>query len=329
MGVLTAPVWACAIGTVRDAGFQGDRNVHRMCIIANTDDASAQEMYDRLATWLRDSGEEMNIDLFRVNADDPGVLWSSFGIPSAPPSLPVVALVGLSPATRMPFIIDYWEPGPSDEDLATLESSPVRDRIKEEVVDAWAVLLYSPGKASDENASQAALDAVSAKWSLEQPQGVTIIRLDRNDPRERLLCAFTGIEPSGPDWAAVVFGRGKLMAPPLLGDDINENNLNRLIEGLTVPCTCLQDQTALGFDIPMTWDDTLDTMVAALAPPIGYVEIPIEEQLAALEAEVPDEEGRMLYATLISLATVAAAAVCATGFMIWRGTRRSDLPGAE
>ena len=33
--------WPCAVGSVRDAAFQGERNVHRLCVIANADDAQA------------------------------------------------------------------------------------------------------------------------------------------------------------------------------------------------------------------------------------------------------------------------------------------------
>ena len=325
MGIVAIPVWACSTGSVRDAAFQGDRDIHRLCVIAITGDELATQIYARLETWLDSFDNGLNIQLERINADDPALLWPSLGIPSAPPSMPVVALVGVSPATRYPFVIDHWEPEPSNEDLATLETSPAREAIQHNVTNSWAVLLYSAGSGSDGRDLQGKLDTVVEKWNEKQPLELKCVNLDRTDPRERLLCALTGITPTGPDWAGVVFGRGKLMAPPLVGAEIDEANLTNLVEGLAVPCTCLQDSTSLGLDIPMPWDNSLDSTAISIGPILGFAEIPIEKRLEVLQNDVEDEGSTMLYLALIPLLALAAAAVGTTViFILRRGASRIE-----
>lgn len=328
MGIAAVPVWACVDGSVRDAAFQAERDIHRLCVIANTDDPSAADIYARLETWLERFGDELNITLERINADDPGLLWPSLGIPSAPPNMPVVALVGLSPATRHPFVIDHWEPEPTDQDLAVLQTSPAREAIERNVANSWAVLLHSTAVGSDGQSLQGTLDAIIEEWNDKQPSALKSVRLDREDPRERLLCSFIGVTSTGPDWVGVVYGRGKLMAPPLIGAEINQSNLRKLVEGLAMPCTCLQDPTSRGLDIPMQWDDSLDVLAIATGPIPGYVEIPIEERLQVLEDDVLDESYYTLYLALIPLALISAAAIGATALILLRrGTARGEHVG--
>lgn len=325
LGGGASAAWACNTGTVRDAAFQNKRGIHRLCLFAHANDPSADETFKRLQTWVDAEGRDVNIALERVNADDPAIEWEKYAIPSAPPSLPVVALIGEFPSPRRMFVIDYWEPGPTDADLAVLLNSPARDRIMETVVKSWAVILYSPDPEREDGATQSVLDAVAKRWAVDQPPGVTIVRIDRTDPRERTLRAFAGIERSEPDWVGVVFGRGKLMAPPLRGDRITEANLNELLEGLAVPCTCLQESITLGLDIPMKWDSKLDAMIASAGPPQGYVETTLDDQIGALQAQVPDEDRHVLASVVIPLGAAACVALAVVAFTVWRSRRRNAI----
>lgn len=323
-----SPVWACDSGTVRDAAFYDRRDVHRLCVIGAREDASAADAHDRLDTWLQTQGKDLNLDIERVNADDDGVHWAKYGIPTVPPRLPVVALVGeFSPGRS--FVIDHWEPAPTEDDLAVLLASPARARLTSAILESWAVILYSPGADEDSRALQAVFDAVEKRWAVEQAPGVSVVRFDRADPRERLLCNFIGIEPSGPDWAGVVFGRGKLLAPPLQGEEISEDHLNQLFQGLAVPCTCLQESLTLGLDIPMAWHEGLDAKVTSLAPPQGYMEMtigdvpPMTRIEAELEAQIPDEEQGVLASALVPLAGAGCLAIAAMLLVWWRVRRRN------
>ena len=127
---------ACFDLTVRDAAFGEPRDVHLLGVIAAADDPAGVEIYLRLEKWLSESGQELNIELQRVDAHDPDVPWMDYGIPSAPPALPVVVLAGRGSTflARPNFLVDHWEPGPGDEELEVLRSSPARKEICSELV---------------------------------------------------------------------------------------------------------------------------------------------------------------------------------------------------
>ena len=280
LGGLFAPAaWACEDATVRDAAFTESRDVHRLCVMAGADDPAGQELYDRLDAWFKTSGTNLNVELVRVDADDPAVRWEEYGIPSAPPSLPVTVLAGSRYIERRRFFIDYWEPGPTPENLERMSASPARDAIREEVVRGLAVLLYFPGTDGDAGSAEPVLDAVVKHWSAEVPLGLSVVRADRSDDSERLLVSFTGVKEQGPDWVAVVFGRGKLM-PFLEGAEITEAGLNELITPLVEECTCLRPPSGLGVDIPMRWDDSDDSAVARLRPSGEGVDGLLDDPLA-------------------------------------------------
>ncbi|NIA12573.1 MAG: hypothetical protein GWP08_00740 [Nitrospiraceae bacterium] len=321
-GVCALPGDACDSGTVRDAAFLAKRDIHRLCVIVNEGDDEGVALEQRLEKWLEGPAKDLNASLVKVKANAPNVPWADFGLPGPPPSVPVVAMMGEFPSSPRPFLIDYWEPGPSDADLANVLDSPVRQALKQAILDYWAVVLFSPSEGNDAAMTQAMLDAVTERWAKQQPPGVTVVRFDRSAPEERMLTKFIGIRPDTGDWAGVVFGRGKLMAPPLRGEDVTEDNLNNLIERLAVPCTCLQESTTYGLDIPMTWEESLDSKVVALLPPGGYTEMTVGERVAALEtqleAEIADEDQRILAVALIPLILVGLGAAVAVGIALWR-----------
>lgn len=280
---------ACERGTVWDAAFHAKRDMHRLCIFANESDEQAAEIQERLARWMESDGKNMNIRLERVNADDPAADWKSYGIPSAPPKLPAVALIGEFPRPKRAFVIDHWEPAPADEELAVLRTSPVREAAASAAVDNWAVILYSASSGGASEAHDTAVANVVKSWNETRPPGVELIRFDRNDPRERILCRFAGITTATPDWVGVVFARGKLMAPPLYGDEITEAAVNELLERLPVPCTCLQDSLTYGLDMPIDWAPALDVKLAAAAPVQEYFEQALPGSVQAIGSSLPNQ----------------------------------------
>ncbi|MFH1741968.1 MAG: hypothetical protein ABIH23_23440 [bacterium] len=261
--LLAPDLQACGNLTVRDAAFQQPRDIHRLCVIDEKDGAEGQRIYDRIDAWLKTSGAGLNIELYRESIDDPKVQWDKYGIPSAPPSAPVVVLAGYHRWENRRFFIHYWEPGPSLEELESLRTSPARETIRNETPRKLAMIVYVPGTVGDSSAMEDLLSRVAVSWSKEESLGVSVIRLDRLDKREQLLYSFMGIEESGPDWVAIAFGRGKI-TPPLQGDAITESDLNARLDLLVGDCTCLQSPSGLGVDIPMVWDETFDSQVIAL-----------------------------------------------------------------
>lgn len=256
---------ACFDLTVRDAAFGQPRDMHLLGVMAAADDPAGEKIYLRLEQWLNDSGQDLNIELNRVDTDDPDTPWEDYGIPSAPPVLPVVVLAGSGSASlrRPNFVVDHWEPGPKNEALEVLKSSPARESIRGEVGHRLAVLVYVPGNDNQDNSAADVIDSVVRTWSEREPLGISVVRVERSDKRERLLLSFMGMRRTGPDWVGVVFGQGKLM-PPLRGQEITEESLNTMLETLLGQCSCLQSPTALGIDIPMDWDEACDESVVAL-----------------------------------------------------------------
>jgi hypothetical protein len=330
--LVSARAHACADTSVRLAAFQTPRDVHTLCVIGDDGDETAGDAAARLKDWIENEGGDLNLEVVRVSADDPGVQWQDYALPSAPPDLPVVALIGRQTATRRAFVIDHWEPSPTGETLATLASSPVREAIKERVVDDLAVLLYAPGIGDEggemEPIVRAAVERFesAAPASDLDPSTVSVVKLDRKDPRERVLCSFAGITERGPDWVGVVFGRGKLVAPPLVGREIREDNLTALLASLQLPCTCLESPATLGVDIPMRWEESLDALIAPLLAPaysegvFGEEGVLREPQVpaataAAVEAAVAEPERRLFTATVVfgaGAVIIVGAAACHT-----------------
>jgi len=207
------PAAACEI-RVRDAAFRTPRDIHRLCVIANSDDPDADAIAARLEDWLAETAQSLNLKLVRVTADDPDTDWDSFGIPSAPPALPVTVLFGRSNSAGESFVIDHWEPEPDEADLAALLTSPVRKQLQERLGQHIAVLLYSGGDNADP-ATAAMLRDLVGKDIKDERIGLSLIEFDASDPAEQLLSSFIGLPPDGPSTLVVAFGRAKLMEPPL------------------------------------------------------------------------------------------------------------------
>jgi hypothetical protein len=269
---------ACADKNVRDSAYSERRDVHRLCVIGrDEDDAKATAITERLAAWLAGPAKGLNVELERVDANDPEIDWAGrYGIPSAPPKLPVTMLVGTRRIGQRRFYIDHWEPEPSEADLAVLLSSPGREAIRREVGRRTAVLVHIPADRDGTARVDALYERLNAKWRERERLDLAFVRIDRDDPRERTLLSFVGARPGGPDWLGVVFGRGKFMAP-LTGGEIDEAGVDGQLYVLVAECTCLRTASGVGVDMPMVWTDADEAKVETLfagAPPPGDVAQP-------------------------------------------------------
>jgi hypothetical protein len=274
---------ACEI-RVRDSAFRTARDTHRLCVIADSNDAAGDETYERLSSWLDHSDDTMNLEVVRVDADDPETNWRTIGIPSAPPTLPVTVLVGRNNGAGENFVIDHWEPQPTDEDLAAILDSPLRRQLAELLASSIAVLIFAPG---DPNSGQPniseSLDAIVATGIADERIGLSMLTIDRTDPKEQLLCRFMGLRAGSPDTLCVAFGRGKLMTPPLQGDAITADNINQLVFQIRQACSCSQPLPTMGVDLPLTWSDAIDSSVVLMDQELdlSQLESEVENMLAA------------------------------------------------
>lgn len=266
---------ACERGTVRDAAFAKPRDVHRMCVFTSDADEEGAQIQESLESWLQGPGNGLNVRIERVNANSPSIDWTVYGIPSAPPRLPAVALIGESVPSGKPFVVTAWEPAPALEELDALAASVACTQICDALGKYWAVILHAPGNTPGVHD---ALERVQERWAKEQAPGLAVVILSGDSPAERVLRAFVGVPKDGSDWVGVVFGKGKLLAPPLVGARIGNESLNGLLESLAVQCTCLHESVRLGLDLPMKWDETITQ--AALALSAGNPSIATSSRIA-------------------------------------------------
>lgn len=274
--LITGPVHdatACEYASVRDAAFTERRDVHRLCVITWSDDPRGKQVHDSYARWFAENGEGLNVELAPlVAADDPEIDWpNQFGIPFAPTRqqpMPAVVLVGRRGSDDSNFVIAGWHPPPAVDELVTLRTSPARQAIRDEALRRIAVVLYVPGTDEHSGQVQPIIDSVVRTWSAKEPAGIGVVRVDRSDERERLLLSFCAVPPSGPDWLAVVFGRGKFLSTPdgkaLEGERITEDQIDALIDAVMADCTCSRPARSLGVDVPMVWDESFDERVVWL-----------------------------------------------------------------
>lgn len=252
---------ACEI-RVRDAAFRTPRDVHRLCVFAETDDPAAKEIQARLEKWLSGPADGLNIRIERVNADDPETQWSNYGIPSAPPTMPVTALIGRSNSSGENFVIDHWDPAPSEEDLEQLQSSPIREQLQEKLGKHLAVLLYFGSDGDTETREM--LRKVSGEKVGEERIGLGLIEIDPTVADERVLLSFAGLDPDAGSALYVAFGQGKLLEPPLFGEQINPQEIDHLIEQLCTACSCSKPLPMMGVDLPLVWTPELDSTVVLM-----------------------------------------------------------------
>jgi len=254
---------ACDKVTVADTMFKGERDVHPLYVVADRNDLSGAEISERLKTWLEGPGTELNLRVERVFADDPGIRWQAYGMKSAPPELPVVVLATRHAGHIGAKVVDQWHPAPDEKDLDVLLLSPVRNAIREKAPSNMALLVYSPGTDRDSRNMENRLQKMAGKWldgrtgkkKGKKKVAISILLLNRKDPRERTLVSFAQIPESGSDWLGIFAGPGKMMIPPMKGEQISKKNLTAHLDQLAGKCTCRVDVRGMGVDIPMKWGE--------------------------------------------------------------------------
>jgi hypothetical protein len=146
-----------------------------------------------------------------------------------------------------------------------LRASPARAALRRALARNLAVIVQVPATGERQDHVRQVVNSICQSGFDNQAWGVSSITVDRQDPRERLLLAFLGIRPEGPDWVGVVFGRGKFLTPPLEGAEITAAGLKALLALLAADCTCSQSPSRLGVDLLMRWEAADDDRVVRLA----------------------------------------------------------------
>ena len=309
-------IYACDTGTVRDAAFNSVRDNYWIGMVYEASDAETQALYDGLSTWLEKQGTAFNIQMEHILPEDTMYLRLRHGVATSPTVLPVAYFTGRHPGEQRPVVYSEWMPAPEVAMLEQMRDNKVFAAIREHSSNFWAVIIYSRGVGEEKRGE---IENTETKWKQNHAPGVApIIEFDRKDPSNQLLCAVAAIKEDGEDWAGVVFGRGRLLLPALEGAAITSNELDKLINRITLPCTCLQQDMVLGLDLPMFWENPEGRQYTQLNAPVGYMEISLDDKLAPLFDEMPSGEKSINTVALTALSALGLIAVLVLSVMYLR-----------
>ena len=291
VSLIPISVWACNTGTVRDDAFTARRDQYRLCYFAKAGEVQDSDLA-AMNQWISSQEERFNLSLEVVDVEQPDMLWERYGLPQAPEEMPATLLIGSTGISPRAFVLKEWQGIIGIDPVEAFLASPALDKAKETLVESWGVLLYSPALAGTDTGTRTLLEGFVETWSAEHPPGITLLEFDRSTVEEEMLAALIGPRDEQA-WTAMLFGRCKLLAPPLLGEDITQDGLEQVLSQLTAPCTCVEQSKDMGLDLPVYWDKALDERFIALEEQAqsagGYQEITFEEQVEELQADVPDD----------------------------------------
>ncbi len=265
--IMSCPVvYACVdLGTVRDSAFFGARDNYWVGMVFDADDQESRARYDTMAAWFADAGATLNIEVEHILPEDALYLRMRYDMNTAPPELPVTLFAGRHPVEARPQRFVTWSPAPEPALFERLLENETLTQIAHDTPKYWAVLLYAPGP---ETSQRAEIEATVARWEQTHPPGITLHEIDLEAPENKLLHIVTGLSAAEADWAGIVYGRGRLLMPPLTGADITTENLNASLEKIILSSSSMPQPALAGFDLPMPWDDTQNNRYVALEGPV-------------------------------------------------------------
>jgi len=196
-------------------------------------------------------------------------------------SFPAAVLVSpqgqslLVPVTKpdQPFEQTLWAA------LDNIISSPKREEIIQQVSKTFGVVLLIKGAEQEENESvqKAVSDSIQTitmrmkmmpKFIPQPP--VSIVIEPELFSREKILLWSLGLNPEkiAKPYAAVLYGRARLIGPLLKGEEITETRLTNILSVVGADCECgLDRRWILGKMLPVRWDEKIQ---AGAAKALGF-----------------------------------------------------------
>jgi len=191
-------------------------------------------------------------------------------------SFPAAVLVSpkgqslLVPVTKpdQPFEQTLWAA------LDDVLSSPKRQEIIQQVSKTFGAVLLIKGAEQEENervqnAVSVAIETISMQMkmmpkSIAQPP-VSIVIEPELFSREKILLWSLGLNAEEIDkpYAAVLYGRARLIGPLLKGEEITKTRMTNILSVIGADCECgLDRRWVLGTMLPVRWDEKIQARVA-------------------------------------------------------------------
>ena len=162
--------------------------------------------------------------------------------------------------------VDLWSEGALDAvKLSAVSSSPLRDRLLDEVFTHYAFCLFVEGEDAEENAS--ALEVIDGAFTElgkifaqmpkavgDRPRLTTLPHARRSE--ERVLLFGLGIDEAGKEPAlAILMGRGRRVGPVLVDEQISPTAVFGILNAIGQSCECDLDRSWMqGPRVPLRWD---------------------------------------------------------------------------
>jgi len=153
--------------------------------------------------------------------------------------------------------------------------------------------------------------------------GFSVVRLARDDLEEQVLIQMLlrndpELQTLEEPVAFPIFGRGRALCA-LMGDDIEEFNIEEISMFLTGPCSCQVKSLNPGIDILLSanWDGALDQQMAE------YSEQPIVTS-TTVPIAINNQGSRTLKRNILLAAFILVAfVILASSVILWRRKRRA------
>lgn len=332
--LLSSPIWACSIPVFQYALTRWHSDPYEVFVF-HRDGLSLEEQsrIDRLQNAMTGHNSHANIivetiDLARSQNDAMRQIWQAQGIPKLP------WMVVRSPGASA-FV---WSGRFTANAVEMLLDSPVRQEIARRILDddvaVWILLESGISPRDDAAVSllEKQLKKLEGKLKIIDPQGSTIdrqtsfsmIRLSRNDPNEQIfvqmllhtewdLKDFAKAKPM----AFPIFGRGRVLYA-LIGDGINEENIERTCSFLVGWCSCEVKALNPGVDLLMSvnWENQIDEQLVRYVSSelSGYDETPMDSGTSAYT----ETSGNLKRNILIAVSIQIIIVLIAIFVILWR-----------
>ncbi|MGQ9731483.1 MAG: hypothetical protein ACUVX8_09455 [Candidatus Zipacnadales bacterium] len=258
----TPAVWACPY-IIREAGFVvRDPRPYRACVCSSEESGGTEGLLPQVEAMARKLLAESNVTAEVVNinqqTDHPAAQTAALLHPL--PATILISPEGQTLSLRPPGS----EPTAVESDLEATVHSPLRDKLRDLLIDRWCVFVLkeSGEREPDSRAHHLAESAAQAAVGMTGEMGhvihhpPAILAVPGEEQGERVLLWSLGLlDREGPG-IAVVFGRGRRLGPVLWHAEITREALLTYVRLLGYNCTCTSDPSQiLGPTVPMVWDE--------------------------------------------------------------------------
>jgi len=260
---------------VRDSGFVNiDPRIYTLFLYV--DETISEDAVKEFESFARSLARDTNLILHVVqvgNSESTTAMeyYRFWNVESLP------ALIMVSPDKRSILLFEQGET--EDRYLGLWErleralSSPVRKAVLENIIQAYAVVLFVEGTDPEKNrTARETIKKASSEIShmmkqlpkrIERPPHIISLTRDNIEQESILLWSLDiSINEMENPRIVILYGRGRIFLSPFQGDHLSASQLTNILSILGLACDCGLDKGGMmGPTIPLKWDRKSQTEV--------------------------------------------------------------------